>query len=180
MFNVRLLSGAILSYLYNAWLSNIPISSLRNAFLRVYLNKLGNKSYVQRSCTFLNGRKVSFGSNNVINFGCVFDGRIFKITTGTNVSIGPEASILTLGHDPQSAGFADKGGDVTIGDYVWIGYRAIILPGVEIGDGAVVAAGAVVTKNVAPYTIVGGNPASAIGERNRDLTYTLIFNPFLT
>jgi maltose O-acetyltransferase len=76
--------------------------------------------------------------------------------------------------------FADRGGAVTIGDRVWIGYRAIILPGIEIGEGAVVGAGAVVTKDVPPFTIVAGNPAVKIGDRPRDLDYTLDFRPFLT
>jgi len=118
-------------------------------------------------CRFLNGRKVFLGERNVINFGCLFDGRHFSIRTGTNVSIGPEATILTLGHDPRSATFADRGGDVEIGDRAWIGYRAIVLPGVTIGEGAVVGAGAVVTRDVEPYAIVAGNPAKKIGERGR-------------
>lgn len=118
-------------------------------------------------CRFLNGRKVFIGERNVINFGCLFDGRKFEIRTGRNVSIGPEATILTLGHDPRSATFADRGGDVEIGDRAWIGYRAIVLPGVTIGEGAVVGAGAVVTRDVEPYAIVAGNPAKKIGERGR-------------
>ena len=122
-------------------------------------------SGVQMGCRFLNGRKVYLGERNVINFGCLFDGRKFSIRTGSNVSIGPEATILTLGHDPRSAAFEDWGGDVVLGDRVWIGYRAIVLPGVTIGEGAVVGAGAVVTKNVQPNAIVAGNPARMIGER---------------
>jgi len=128
-------------------------------------------------CRFLNGRKVYLGERNVINFGCLLDGRKYKIQTGSDVSIGPEASILTLGHDPQSAEFADRGGNVLIGNRVWIGYRAMILPGVTIGEGAVVGAGAVVTKDVEPFSIVAGNPARRIGERNQDLNYRLKYDP---
>jgi acetyltransferase-like isoleucine patch superfamily enzyme len=123
---------------------------------------------------------VHLGERTVINFGCLLDGRKFAITTGSDVSIGPEATILTLGHDPRSPEFADKGGDVVIGDRVWIGYRAIILPGITIGEGAVVGAGSVVTRDVPPFAIVAGNPARIIGERNRDLTYRLSFDPWLT
>ena len=115
----------------------------------------------------------------MINYGCTFDGRKYFVRTGDNVSIGPEASILTLGHDPQSPHFVDRGGDVIIGHRVWIGYRAIILPGITIGEGAVVGAGAVVTKNVEPFSIVAGNPARKIGERNRDLQYQIYYSPFL-
>jgi maltose O-acetyltransferase len=130
-------------------------------------------------CRFLNGRKIQLGERNVINFGCLLDGRRYEIRIGNDVSIGPEATILTLGHDPQSPDFADRGGDVVIGERVWIAYRAIILPGVNIGDGAVVAAGAVVTKDVEPYSIVAGVPATEIGTRNQDLRYHLSFHPFL-
>ncbi|MBL9156704.1 MAG: acyltransferase [Verrucomicrobiales bacterium] len=126
------------------------------------------------------GEKFRWGRKTSSTLVAVFDGRHFPIHVGENVSIGPEATILTLGHDPRSPGFEDKGGPVKIGDHVWIGYRAIILPGIEIGEGAVVGAGAVVTKDVPPFTIVAGNPAVKIGDRPRDLTYTLDFRPFLT
>ncbi len=76
--------------------------------------------------------------------------------------------------------FADRGGAVTIGDRSGSATRAIILPGIEIGEGAVVGAGAVVTKDVPPFTIVAGNPAVKIGIDPRDLDYTLDFRPFLT
>jgi acetyltransferase-like isoleucine patch superfamily enzyme len=161
----RCIAGGVFSYLYNHWFANLPSRRVREVYLRGWLGTLGAKSGVQMGCRFLNGRKVFLGDRNVINFGCLFDGRKFCIRTGSNVSIGPEATILTLGHDPRSATFEDRGGDVVIGDRVWIGYRAIVLPGVSIGEGAVVGAGAVVTKNVEPYTIVAGNPARKIGER---------------
>jgi len=89
------------------------------------------------------------------------------------------ATILTLAHDPQDPEFSDKGGDVIIGDRVWIAYRATVLPGVTIGEGAVVAAGAVVASDVEPFTIVGGVPARRIGERNRAIQYRLDYSPFL-
>ncbi|WP_416233611.1 acyltransferase [Cronbergia sp. UHCC 0137] len=130
-------------------------------------------------CRFLNGRKIYLGDRNVINFGCLLDGRHYKIQTGSDVSIGPEASILTLGHDPQSPDFDDRGGDVIIGDRAWIAYRAIILPGVTIGEGAVVGAGSVVSRSVDPYSIVAGNPARAIGERSPNLSYQLNYFPWL-
>ncbi|MDB9446468.1 acyltransferase [Anabaena sp. CS-542/02] len=104
---------------------------------------------------------------------------IITIKTGSDVSIGSEATILTLGHDPQSPDFADRGGDVIIGDRAWIAYRVIILPGVTIGEGAVVGAGAVVTKDVEAYTIVAGNPARVIGQRSANLTYQLNYFPWL-
>jgi maltose O-acetyltransferase len=177
--NLRLLTGTILSYIYNYWVGRFPSRKLRRAYLVRGLAHLGGGSGVQLDCRFLNLRKVSLGDRNVINFGCLFDGRKFPITTGSDVSIGPEATILTLGHDPQSPDFADRGGEVVIGDRVWIGYRAIILPGVTIGDGAVVGAGAVVTKDVEALSIVAGSPARVIGKRQPDLSYQLAYEPWL-
>src|ERR1700722_16396301 len=177
--NLRLLAGGYLAFLYNSFVGRMPSRTIRNSYLKLYLPDFGAGTAVQSGCRFLNGRKIHFGRRNVINFGCLFDGRKFQIQTGDDVSIGPEATILTLGHDPQSPDFADRGGDVIIGHRVWIAYRAIVLPGITIGDGAVVGAGAVVTKNVEPYAIVAGNPARKIGERNRDLHYELKFTPWL-
>ncbi|MDX2306647.1 MAG: acyltransferase [Hyphomicrobium sp.] len=176
---VKSFAGAVLAFTYNGLLTFLPSRTIRHGFLRFWLQRFGRGTGVQRGCRFLNGRKVELGERNVINFGTLIDGRGFRVLTGSDVSIGPEASILTLGHDPQSRDFADKGGDVVIGDRAWIGYRAIVLPGIEIGEGAVVAAGAVVSRNVAPYTIVAGNPAQVIGQRSRDLAYRLDFRPWL-
>ena len=182
--------GSLLSYHYNFILTFFPSRYLREVYLKLWLGCFGAKSGVQLGCRFLNGRKVFLGERNIINFGCLLDGRKFSIRTGSNVSIGPEATILTLGHDPRSATFEDRGGDVVIEDRVWIGYRAIVLIGVAIGKGAVVGAGAVVTKNVEPYAIVAGNPARKIGERKllncndldsntKDFTYELNYRPWL-
>ena len=176
---LRVVAGAIVAYAYNAIVGHIPSRRVRHAFLRLWFGAFGKGSGVQLGCRFLNARKISLGPNGVINFGTLIDGRRFPVVIGANVSIGPEAAILTLGHDPQSPEFADRGGEVRIGDRVWIAYRAIVLPGVTIGEGAVVAAGAVVTADVAAYAIVAGNPARQIGTRNRDLDYRLDFRPWL-
>jgi acetyltransferase-like isoleucine patch superfamily enzyme len=176
---MRLFAGTVLAFLYNGLVGHVPSRTLRHLYLRLWLGQLGKGSGVQRGCKFLNGRNVLLGDRNVINFGCLLDGRAYRIITGADVSIGPEASILTLGHDPQSPVFADKGGEVVIGDRVWIGYGAVILPGINIGEGAVVGAGAVVTKDVAPFVIVGGNPAQEIGCRSDKLAYHLSYRPWL-
>lgn len=175
--NPRVLAGSLLAYVYNGIVGRLPSHCLREVFLRRYLAGYGSGTAVQMGCSFLNGRKVFLGKRNVVNFGCLLDGRRYRIMTGDDVSIGPEASILTLGHDPQSPSFDLRGGDVRIGDRAWIGYRALILPGVTIGEGAVVASSAVVTMSVEPFTIVAGNPARVIGQRSRDLSYKLNFRP---
>lgn len=177
--NARVLLGSLVAWLYNDCVGRLPSRTLRNLLLRGWLGGLEKGASVQLRCRFLNGRKISLGPRCVVNYGTVLDGRHHPITTGADVSIGPEAVILTLGHDPQSPSFSVKGGPVTIGDRAWIGYRALVLPGVTIGEGAIVAAGAVVTKDVAAYTVVGGNPAQVIGERTRDLSYQLDYRPWL-
>jgi acetyltransferase-like isoleucine patch superfamily enzyme len=177
--DLRNLAGSLLSYVYNGVVGRLPFRVLRRAYLRLYLDQFAAGSAVQMGCRFLNGRKVSFGPRNVINHDCLFDGRRYRIQTGCDVSIGPAAVILTLGHDPQCPDFSLRGGDVVIGDRAWIGYRALILPGIAIGEGAVVGAGAVVTKDVPAFAIVAGNPARIIGQRSPDLKYRLNYDPLL-
>ena len=177
--HLRVIAGTMLAYAYNHHVGRWPSRRLRMASLRGALASCGKGTAVQMDCRFLQPRKVHLGERNVINWGCVLDGRRYAIRTGDDVSIGPEAAILTLGHDPQSPDFADKGGEVVIGDKAWICFRAVILPGVTIGEGAVVAAGAVVSRDVDPYTIVAGAPAKLVGTRNRDLNYRCEFAPWL-
>jgi maltose O-acetyltransferase len=83
------------------------------------------------------------------------------------VVIASHVIIWTLHHDYNSPTFSAIGDSVEIGEYAWICSRAIILPGIKIGKAAVVASGAVVTKDVEPFTIVGGVPAKKIGMRKR-------------
>ncbi|MFN0130105.1 MAG: acyltransferase [Verrucomicrobiales bacterium] len=157
----------------------LPSRRLRHAYLKGWLAEMGEGAGVQLNCHILNGRRIVLGPRSVVNFGCLLDGRKHFIRIGQDVSIGPEAAILTLGHDPRSSAFEDQGGDVIIGDRVWIAYRAVILPGVTIGDGAVVGAGAVISKNVERYSIMAGNPAKKIGERPPGLSYQLSYRPWL-
>jgi acetyltransferase-like isoleucine patch superfamily enzyme len=175
----RLFAGTLIAFLYNRVIGHVPSRVLRDIYLRGWLGGYGKGSGVQSGCRFLHGRNVSLGERVVLNFGCLLDGRVHKISIGADASIGPEATILTLGHDPNSPDFANRGGDVVIGPRAWICYRALILPGRTIGEGAVVAAGAVVSRDVAPYTIVAGNPARVVGKRRSDLAYELSHRPFL-
>lgn len=87
------------------------------------------------------------------------------ISIGHDAVVSEGAFVCTASHDVTSETFNLKTAPIEIGNCAWVCSRAIVLPGVRIGDGAVVAAGAVVTKDVAPWTIVGGNPARVIGRR---------------
>jgi len=122
---------------------------------------------------FYDSRNISIGSDTIIGENVVLDGRD-KIYIGNHVDIASEVMIYNAQHDVQSDNFHATQAPVNIGDYVFIGPRAIILPGVTIGKGAVIGAGAVVTKDVKEFVIVGGVPAKEIGERkNKDLHYRL-------
>ncbi len=99
--NSKVFAGSLLAYLYNEIVGRLPVRTLRWLYLRGWLASLGKQTGVQMGCRFLNGRKIHLGERNVINFGCLLDGRKFHIRTGHDVSIGaPIATILTLGHDP--------------------------------------------------------------------------------
>ena len=121
--------------------------------------------------------RVIIGSNCVVNRDVLLDGRGGCLSIGNNVDIAQEVVIWTLGHDAHDDYHRDEGGPVTIGDYAWIGHRSVIMPGVTIGRGAVVAAGAVVTKDVPAMAIVAGVPAKVIGERRSKLLYTKFHRP---
>lgn len=175
----RLFAAAWLNWLYNDCFSHLPSRRLRHIFLRLWLGALGPGSGVQMHCRFLHAPGVHIGPRSVINHGCLLDGRRYPIQIGADVSIGPDAAILTLGHDPHSAHFGDRGGVVNIGNRVWIGYRAIVLPGVSIGEGAVIGSGSLVSRDVPPFAIMAGIPARQIGERQRSLSYELAYRPFL-
>jgi len=177
--NHRLLAGSVASYIFNYHVGLWPSRRLRMAYLCAALGGCGQGAAVQLGCRFLNPRKIFLGDRAIINWGCVLDGRKHRVRVGSDVSIGPEATIITLEHDPQSSEFADRGGEVIIGDRVWICYRAIVLPGVTIGEGAVVASGAVVSRDVEPHSIVAGIPAKQIGTRSKDLRYSCQYSPWL-
>ena len=108
------------------------------------------------------GKNTKIGKRVFINAGCQFQDQ-GGLTIGDDVLVGPQTIIATLNHDPDPE---KRGGmfakPVVIGDKVWLGARVTICPGVTIGENSVVAAGAVVTKDVPANVIVGGNPARII------------------
>lgn len=161
---------------------NFLIPHIPNQFIRVFLYKsLGMKIGVK--CTFLrpiffyNPFNITIGNHCAINDNVVLDGR-GGLVINDNVNISPYVKIYTAEHDLNSPDFKYVEGEVIIEEYVWISTNAMVMPGVKIGEGAVVAAGAVVTKNVDPYTIVGGIPAKKIGERKRNLVYNPNFKKY--
>lgn len=177
----------------------IPSHRIRLFLYRYFFRiRIGHDSFIHWRARFNLPSGIEIGDNTVIGNDIFLDGRFFRewkngqkrfmtylsdflspkerpLTIGKNVSIAGDVRIFTMQHDIDDPYFREVAGRVRIEDYAVIGSRAMILPGVTVGRGAVVAAGAVVTKDVAPYTLVGGIPAVFIRNRSRDLRYTLKF-----
>lgn len=157
--------------------SHLPSRRGRRFWLNGLLGLMGPRAFVAMRVCFMQPENVYLGARSVINQDCILDGRDHMIRIGEDTDIGPHVHIWTLEHDVNDPNHGTKGGAVLIEDHVWIASRVTILPGVSIGRGAVVAAGAVVTKDVPALGIMGGVPAKIIGHRENPLTYKLKFNP---
>jgi acetyltransferase-like isoleucine patch superfamily enzyme len=150
-----------------------PSHHVRRFFYRWAGMKIGAGSTIHTGARFYNPSQIVIGNDTIIGEGAVLDGRA-KLTIGSHVDTASEVMIYNAEHDINSSSFSARVEPVVIEDYVFIGPRAIILPGVTVGKGAIVGAGAVVTKDVPSFALVGGVPAKVIGERNlKDLRYRL-------
>ncbi len=158
-------------WLYLATIAYIPSRTIRTFLLKLLGLKVEKGAIIYGSFHIRRPSKITIGSGTVIGHKVSLDGRN-GITIGKNVNFSSEVMIWTMQHDYNDPDFGAEGGEVIIEDYAWISARTIILPCVTIGEGAVVAAGAVVTKDVEPYTVVGGIPAKKIAIRNKNLRYS--------
>lgn len=151
----------------------IPFHSVRKFIFRLFGVKIGKNSFIHMRTRFFYPAGITIGDGTIIGDACFLDGRN-SLKIGNNVDIATGVMIYNSEHDVHSEDFRPIEEPVEIEDYVFIGPRAIILPGVKIGRGAVVAAGAVVTLSVKEFGIVGGVPAKVIGERkNKNPNYKL-------
>lgn len=138
--------------------------AIRRCVCRPLFDYCGKNVNVERGANFATGGGISIGSGSGLGVNCLVHG---PLEIGEKVMMGPDVVILTHTHniDRTDIPMGDQGSrveKVTIGNDVWIGMRSIIMPGVKIGNGAVIGAGAVVTKDVPDYAIVGGVPAKFI------------------
>lgn len=170
----RLKTWALESQLYFlSCFSHFPSRNFRKILYSLAGVKLTNSSTFYMGTRFFKPSGVKVGHDTMIGYNCFLDGRA-PLTIGNHVDIASEVLIYNDEHNIHDNEFGNSYGQVTIKDYVFIGPRAIILPGVTIGKGAVVAAGAVVTKDIPDFEIWGGVPAKKIGERTvKNLSYTL-------
>lgn len=162
-----------LLFVVHAISCHIPFHSIRNLVFRLSGVKIGHGSVIHMGAKFFNPAGVVIGEDTIIGEKAFLDGRDL-LSIGNHVDIASDVMIYNSEHDLESPVFSAVNDKVEIGDYVFVGPRAIILPGVHLGKGAVVAAGAVVTKDVAAGDIVGGLPAKIIGVRKlKDFNYRL-------
>lgn len=181
---IRQTSAATVKYATNYIIAYVPSHTIRNAWYRRVLGwDIGHSvsilmgPYIQMTGIRTSGRRVSIGNGTVVNQKCL----IYTsggLVIGNNVSISAEVALITGTHDINDPNFPSDYRPIVIDDYAWIGTRAMVLQGVTIGQGAVVMAGAVVTKDVEPFAVVGGVPAKQITERTlRNPSYQLMEPP---
>lgn len=152
-------------------LGYFPSLWVRKAVIKhVYRAKIGKGAILYSGFEIRSPGKLDVGAYTVIGHKAVLDAR-GGLKIGSNVNLSSEVMIWTAQHDYQDPDFGTDFKPVVVGKYAWLGPRCIILPGVTIGEGAVIAAGAVVTKNVEPYAVMGGVPARKITNRSRQLSY---------
>lgn len=153
-------------------IGHVPSARFRHVFYRHVLGvRIGAGARINGRAEIRRG-DIEIGENTTVGHDVILDGRR-GLRLGRSVSLASEVAIWTLQHDVQDPEFRVIGGPVVVGDRAWLSFRSTILPGVTIGEGAVVAANATVTRDVEPFTIVGGTPAVPIGTRTRELRYTL-------
>ncbi len=156
----RLLWETVNFFLFRIWPYFLG-RKFRNFLLKCFGAKLGTRVSFFPSATVWAPWNLTTGEYVAIDRH-VYLYSVEKITIGSKVAISDGAFICTASHDISYASRPLTTAPITIEDGVWIGARAFIMPGVTIGEGAVVAAGAVVIKNVEPWAVVGGNPAKVL------------------
>jgi len=145
--------------------------TLRYLLYRFLFKELGGFCFIYPGARLTHTYGIRAGRNFRVNGGAFLDGR-GGLTVGSDVLVGPNAVILSSEHrwDDPARPIVVQGhrlAPVTVGDDVWIGGNVVVTPGVTIASGTVVGAGAVVTGDTTPYSIVAGVPARPMGERPR-------------
>lgn len=164
----------------NLGLAILPGFRSRALLLKAIKADIDPSATVHRKQTLIGFGKLSLGENSTINYNCLLDLRR-GIKIGRNVTLSQGVQVFTLGHDPHDRFFRLRGARVEIDDDVVIFSKCLIYPGVKIGKGAVVYPGSVVTKDVAEWEIVGGNPAKRISTRQvaGRVSYSAAYNKWL-
>ena len=166
MSHLRGFKGGLKWWFINSILSNFPSRHIRYQGLKMCGVRLSKDIRFYQGFHIRNPKGITIESGVSIGPKVLLDGRK-GLRIGKNVVIAYDAIIWTLNHDYNDLHFSGKGAPVQVGDYAWICCRSIILPGINIGEYAIIASGAIVTKDVPPYAIVAGVPAKIIGYRDK-------------
>lgn len=171
--NIGFIYFGLIRY-YDIQIGHIPSHIIRNLLYRnIFKVNLKKNAVIYYGAEIREHNKLTIGEGSIIGDKAILDARN-GIEIGKNVNLSTGVSIWTEQHDHRDPEFKCNSSEkykVTIEDRAWIGPNAIILHSVKIGEGAVVGAGSVVTKDVEPFTVVGGIPAKIINHRNQDLKY---------
>lgn len=166
--------------LLNGWImysivrvGKVPCQKYRLFMLRhIYQMSIGKNVVIYGGCRFRAPWNISIGKGTIIGDGCSLDGRN-GLVLGENVNLSTDVYIYTEQHDINDPYFesGNSGGSVLVGDRAWLSSRTTVLPKVQVGEGAVLASGALASKSLEAYGVYGGVPAKKIGERSKDLRY---------
>ena len=162
----------------NVVINKIPSRHIRKWFYQMLGAKIGKNAGICRRTEVLYPKGLNMSNNVAVGWYAELVAR-GGITIEHDTNISSHVIMITGSHDIDDPDFTADFKPIHIGHHCWIGTGAMILQGVTIGDGAVVAAGAVVTKDVPPYTVVGGVPAKVIRERSKELRYEIGKPPIL-
>lgn len=169
-------TGAACKLAYHFIAKHLPTSSapwacgsrrIRVGLVRHFTRDVHVTANIERGAD-IGGRDLTVGARSGIGINCMVQ---VPLHIGADVMMGPECRIYTVAHESSdiSRPMLDQGATapegVVIHDDVWLGARVMVMPGVTIGHGSIVAAGAVVTKDVAPFTVVAGVPATVVRKR---------------
>lgn len=150
--------------------NKLPSRHLRKWFYQILGAKIGAKTFPCRRVEVLLPKGLSLGDGVAIGWFAELDAR-GGIIIDHDTNISSHVKLITGSHDINDPNFTADFLPIHVGHHVWIGTGATVLQGVKIGDGAVIAAGAVVTCDIPEYEIWGGVPAKKISERSKDLKY---------
>lgn len=162
----------------NRIINKLPSRHIRKWFYQILGAKIGKNCFPCRRVEVLLPRGLELGDGVGVGWFAELDAR-GGIAIGHDTNVSSHVKMITGSHDINNPDFTADFLPIHIGHHCWIGTGATILQGVKIGDGAVVAAGAVVTKDVPAWTVVGGVPAKAIMKRDQNANYTNGSAPFL-
>jgi putative colanic acid biosynthesis acetyltransferase WcaF len=172
----RKLLHALGQILFNRYGTHLPSRRLRKWWLRGLGATLESGCVVFAGTTVLGADRLSIGARTNIGWRCVLDAR-GGLSIGADTVIASDTQLISGRHDVDDDDFVASFDPITIGDHCWLATRSLVIGGITVGRGAVVAAGAVVTRDVDEMTVVAGVPAQVIRKRTGKLDYRIDYDP---